>query len=84
MQTNSSDANLLKKEADLVKSESENGAKALMNEAGGNPIKKKLAEVAGNKLKSTANDKANKIEADANAKADALMNAARDKANQIK
>ena len=75
---------LAKKEADLVKSESENGAKALMNEAGGNPIKKKLAEVAGNKLKSTANDKANKIEADANAKADALMNAARDKANQIK
>jgi len=75
---------LAKKEADLVRSEGDNGSKVLMNEAGGNPIKKKLAEVAGAKLKKTADDKATKIETEAETKADAIMNAARDKANQIK
>ena len=72
------------KAADLVRTEGDKGAKALMDEAGSNPIKKKVAEVAGNKLKNTANEKAKKIEAEADAKANAIMNAAKDKANQIK
>lgn len=75
---------LAKKEADVVRSEGDKGAKALIDEAGGNPIKKKVAEVTGAKLKKTAEEKAQKIENEANAKADAIMNAARDKANQIK
>lgn len=75
---------LAKKEADVVRSEGDKGAKALIDEAGGNPIKKKVAEVTGAKLKKTAEEKAQKIENEANVKADAIMNAARDKANQIK
>ncbi len=75
---------IAKKEADLVRVEGDKQAKALMDEAGSNPLKKKLAEVAGTKVKSTANDKAQKIENEADSKADAIMATARDKASQIK
>lgn len=73
-----------KKLADLARSEGDKQAKALMDEAGGNPIKKKAAEIAGNKLKKTANEKAQKLEDEASSKADGIMKSARDKADQIK
>jgi hypothetical protein len=59
-------------------------AKAAMDEAGGNPIKKKLAEALGNKAKKIAEEKAVKIENEANSKADLIMKNAREKANQVK
>ena len=59
-------------------------AKAAMDEAGGNPIKKKLAEALGNKAKKIAEEKAVKIEYEANSKADLIMKNAREKANQVK
>ena len=45
-----------------------------MNEAGGNPLKKKLAEVAAGKLRKSSEEKAQKMEQEANQKADDIMN----------
>ena len=75
---------LASKQADFVRAEGENQAKALMDEAGSNPIKKKAAEIAGNKLKKTANEKAQKIEDEGANAADKIMNSAREKADKIK
>jgi hypothetical protein len=63
-----------KRAADLVRAEGNKQADALITEAGGNPIKKKLAEVAATKIKKTAEDKAQRIEQEANQKADEIMN----------
>ena len=72
-----------KKAADAVRAEGDRSAKKLMDEAGNNPIKKKAAEVAGNKVKKEAEEKAQKIEAEANKKADDIMSAARKKAEGL-
>lgn len=56
----------------------------LMKEAGSNPLKKKAAELAGNKLKKEAETKAVKIENEGDQKADAIMAIARDKADKVK
>ncbi len=62
-----------KRAADVVRAEGNKQADALVAEAGGNPIKKKLAEVAATKLRKTAEDKAQRIEQEANQKADEIM-----------
>lgn len=73
-----------KKAGDAIRAASVRQADALIKEAGTNPIKKKAAEIAGDKLKKTADEKAQKLEREANDKADAIMKTARDKANQLK
>ncbi len=73
-----------KRLADAEREIGNKAAKAAMNEAGGNPIKKKLAEALGNKAKKTAEEKAVKIENEANSKADLIMKNAREKADQVK
>jgi len=66
-----------KRAANIVRAEGNKQADALVAEAGGNPIKKKLAEVAANKLRKTAEDKAQRIEEEANQKADEIMSKVR-------
>ncbi len=73
-----------KKQADAARSSANAEIDKLMQEAGSNPIKKKAAELAGNKLKAEADKKASGIEATANKKADDVMNAAQAKADAIK
>ena len=73
-----------KKAADLARKEGRKQADALISEAGGNPLKKKAAEIAGKKMIQSADKKADKIESEANTKADALMQKAREKANLLK
>jgi hypothetical protein len=73
-----------KKQADNVRLEGDKAAQKLIDEAGGNPLKKKAAEIAAKKLRDEANSKANKIESEANSKADGIMNTAREKADAVK
>lgn len=73
-----------KKAADQVRAEGDKQAKALMDEAGNNPVKKKAAEIAGKKVKKEAEEKAQKIESEGNAKADGIMAKAREKADAVK
>ena len=73
-----------KRLADAERELGNKAAKAAMDEAGGNPIKKKLAEALGNKAKKTAEEKAVKIENEANSKVDLIMKNAREKADQVK
>jgi hypothetical protein len=63
-----------KRAADAVRVEGNKQADALIAEAGGNPIKKKLAEVAATKIRKTAEDKAQRLEQEASQKADEIMN----------
>ncbi len=63
-----------KRAADAVRAEGNKQADALITEAGGNPIKKKVAEVAATKIRKTATEKALRIEQEANQKADEIMN----------
>lgn len=71
------------KAAAATRAEGDKQAEALMTQAGSNPLKKKAAEVAGNKVKQEANEKAARIEAEAAKKADALMADARAKADKL-
>jgi hypothetical protein len=73
-----------KKNANALRSEADNQAKALITEAGSNPIKKKAAELAGDKLKKTADEKAKKLEDTAAEKADDIMKKAHEKADLVK
>lgn len=73
-----------KKQADAARASASAEIDKLVQEAGSNPIKKKAAELAGNKLKKDADEKAGKIESIANKKADDLMDAAQAKADAIK
>ncbi|MFN5877665.1 MAG: hypothetical protein ACK44B_02280, partial [Flavobacteriales bacterium] len=66
------------------RSEAAKQADQLMKEAGSNPVKKKTAELTGNKLKKEAEEKAQKIEREGDQKADAIMATARQKADAIK
>ena len=63
-----------KRTADVVRAEGNKQADALIAEAGGNPIKKKVAEVAATKIRKTTTEKALRIEQEANQKADEIMN----------
>lgn len=73
-----------KKTADNIRAEGQKGAQKLMDEAGSNPLKKKAAEIAGNKLIKEANESATKAENTANTQADNIMQKAREKADQVK
>jgi hypothetical protein len=73
-----------KKAGDAIRNEGKKGAQKLMDEAGSNPLKKKAAEIAGNKINKEANESANKTEAEANKQADGIMSKAREKADQLK
>ena len=63
-----------KRAADAVRAEGNKQADALIAEAGGNPIKKKLAETAATKIRKSAEEKAQKMEQEASQKADEIMN----------
>ncbi|NCA22816.1 MAG: hypothetical protein EBS86_17010, partial [Crocinitomicaceae bacterium] len=63
-----------KRAADAVRAEGNKQADALMNEAGGNPIKKKLAEAAATKIRKSSEEKAQRLEQEANQKANDIMN----------
>jgi hypothetical protein len=71
------------KAAAATRVEGDKQAEALMTQAGSNPLKKKAAEVAGNKVKQEANEKAARIEAEAAKRADALMTDAKAKADKL-
>lgn len=73
-----------KKAADKVRTEADKQAKNLMDEAGNNPLKKKAAEISGNKLKEKAEISAQKIESNGESKANKIMNEARSKADKIR
>ncbi|MDD2981927.1 MAG: AsmA-like C-terminal region-containing protein [Crocinitomicaceae bacterium] len=73
-----------KKAGDAIRNEGQKGAQKLLDEAGSNPLKKKAAEIAGNKIIKEANESANKTEAEANKQADGIMTKAREKADQLK
>ena len=75
--------NEAKKAADVVRAEADKQGKQLIKEAGGNPIKKKLAEAAAKKGNEAAEKKAKKIEDEGNKKADDIMNKAREKADKL-
>jgi uncharacterized protein involved in outer membrane biogenesis/gas vesicle protein len=73
-----------KKQADASRSSANAEIDKLMDEAGSNPIKKKAAEFAGNKLKKEVDEKVKKIEDEADKKANQLMSTAQVKADAIK
>jgi hypothetical protein len=81
-------ADKIKAEGKRLADQERDGAKKagdkLMEEAGNNPIKKKVAEKAADKLKKEGEDKAQKIENEANAKADKVMSEAQTKADNLK
>ena len=72
-----------KKLADATRAEGEKNATKLIDEAGNNPLKKRAAEIAADKLRKQANDKAQKIEDEAQTKADQIMSTARTKADNL-
>lgn len=72
-----------KKAANAVRSEADKQGKALVDEAGSNPIKKKTAELAAEKLRKEAEEKAQKIEKESKAKADKIMSEAQARADKI-
>ncbi len=71
------------KSAKLIREEADNQGKKLIQEAGNNPIKKRVAQEAANKLNSEANQKANKLESEAKAKGDQLVKNAENQADKI-
>lgn len=72
-----------KKAADAVRAEADKQGKALIAEAGSNPIKKKGAELAAEKLRKEAEEKAQKIERESKAKADKIMSEAQSRADKL-
>jgi hypothetical protein len=76
--------NEAKKAGDAVRAQADKEANNLLNQAGSNPLKKKAAEIAGNKIRKQADDEATKLEKAGIQKADKVMSDAREKADQIK
>lgn len=72
-----------KKSADAIRAEAQKQADNLIKEAGGNPIKKKTAEIAGKKLIEEAEKKAQAVEKEGNKKADDIMKKAQEKADSL-
>ncbi|WP_343635841.1 AsmA-like C-terminal region-containing protein [Fluviicola sp.] len=73
-----------KKAGDQIRAEADKQCTAAMDEAGGNIVKKKIAEGTCKELKKKADNSANKLEAEAQTKADNIMNKAREKADAVK
>lgn len=72
-----------KTSAEKVRKEGYAAADKLVKDAGSNPIKKKIAEKAADKLKAEADEKARKVELEANKKADKIVSEAKAKAKSI-
>ena len=72
-----------KKAADAVRKESNKQADEVIKAAGNNPIKKKLAEKAAEKIRKEGEEKAKKVEAEGNKKADDIMKKAQAKADGL-
>lgn len=72
-----------KTSAEKVRKEGYEAADKLIEDAGSNPLKKKVAEEAAKKLRAETDDKAEAIEAEANKKADKLIAEAKAKAAEI-
>lgn len=72
-----------KANADKVRKEGYDAADKVIAGAGSNPIKKKVAQTAANKLRSEADKKAADIEAAANQKADELIEKAKERAANL-
>lgn len=72
-----------KKSADAIRAEGKKQGDQLIKDAGGNPVKKKLAEVAAKKLVDEAEKKAVAVEKEGDAKADAVMKKANEEANKL-
>lgn len=72
-----------KKAADAVRAEAQKQGDRLIEEAGNNPIKKKLAETGAKKLRDEADKKAQDLEKTANEKSDDIMRKAREEADKL-
>jgi hypothetical protein len=72
-----------KKSADKVRQEGYDQADKLVKDAGSNFLKKKLAQEASKKLKTTTDNKAKAIEDEANKKADTLLANAKKRADAV-
>lgn len=72
-----------KKAADAVRAEASKQADRLIQEAGNNPIKKKIAQEGAKKIRDEGEKKAQGIESAANKKADDIMRKAREEANKL-
>ncbi|MNJ83704.1 putative assembly protein [compost metagenome] len=73
-----------KKAGDQIRAEADKQCADGMDAAGGNPLKKKAAEVACKEMKKKAENSATKVEQEAQTKADNIMNKAREKADAVK
>jgi uncharacterized protein involved in outer membrane biogenesis len=72
-----------KKGADKIRTEADAHGKKLIKEAGSNPIKKKLAQVAAKKYTEEAEKKAVALEKEGDNKADAIMKKANEQADKL-
>lgn len=72
-----------KSAGDVIRSEAVKQSQKLLDEAGGNFIKKKLAEESGKKLKESAEKQAQKVESEANNKAGQVETKAQDEADKL-
>ncbi|HLP12254.1 MAG TPA: AsmA-like C-terminal region-containing protein [Flavobacteriales bacterium] len=73
-----------KRLADQTRAEAKKAGEKLIEEAGNNPIKKKVAEKSAEKINKEGEEKAQKIENEANTKADKVMSEAQEKADNVK
>ncbi len=69
--------------AEKIRAEAKNQNDKLIKEAGGNPLKKRAAEIAGKKLIKEADKKATSVEAEGKKQADGIMAKAQQKADAI-
>ncbi|MDX1652024.1 MAG: AsmA-like C-terminal region-containing protein [Brumimicrobium sp.] len=72
-----------KKLADKTRKEGDQQAQKIIDEAGNNPLKKKTAEIAAEKVRKEAEESAQKIERESQQKADKIMAEARKKADSL-
>jgi hypothetical protein len=69
--------------ADQTRKEANNRAQQLIDEAGSNPLKKRTAEIAAEKIRNKGEESAKKIENEAQVKADNIMTKAREQADRL-
>lgn len=72
-----------KRAADAARAEAEKIAQQMIEEAGNNPVKKKIAEAGAKKVREEGEKKAIGIENTANQKADEIMRKANEQANKL-
>ncbi len=72
-----------KRAADAARAEADKVAQRMIDEAGNNPVKKKIAEAGAKKVRDEGEKKAQGIENTANQKADDIMRKAREEADKL-